>query len=159
MYGAWVDTRHAQDILKHAGLILPHLPANHRHPDAWFDSIEEADPHSLSGKVRHTTVVPDSGHYLGTTCIFMRADHKCALQVAAEENGLHPWRFKPFYCILHPLDIDEQGRITLDDFEALLAEPASCLRPSPTPIPLKHTFSQELDYLVGRVQKNLGPGD
>ena len=41
------------------------------------------------------------------------------------------------------------GRITLDETELLLDEPGSCLRPSPTPIPLADTFEPELRYFLG----------
>ena len=63
---------------------------------------------------------------------------------------MHPWRFKPFYCILHPLDLDEEGRITLDDTQLMLAEPGSCLRPADQPIPLVETFEPELRYLLAK---------
>jgi hypothetical protein len=150
VFGTWVDLTQMDDILAHADLILPHMPAAHRQPDLWFDHQEEDDPHTLSGKVTHTTVIPDPDHYGGTACIFMREDYECALQTAGVKAGFHPWRFKPFYCILHPLDLDEHGRITLDDTHLLLAEPASCLRPADKPIPLKGIFSDELKYLLGK---------
>jgi hypothetical protein len=47
------------------------------------------------------------------------------------------------------LDLDEKGRITLDDTGLLLDEPGSCLRPSNTLIPLMDTFEQELRYFLG----------
>jgi len=94
-------------------------------------------------------VLPNPQHYGETACIFLRNDHMFALQVAAAANNLHPWRFKPFYCILHPLDLDEQGRITLDETELMLSEPGSCLRASVRPIPLLETFEPELRYLLG----------
>ena len=147
VYGTWVDTAHAQDILANADLILPHMPDGREQPEAWFNPQKEDDPHSKSKKVTHTTVVSDPDHYGGTACIFMQEDYKCALQVAGEEAGMHPWRFKPFYCILHPLDLDDHGRITLDETHLLLAEPASCLRPSKNHTPLKETFAEELNFL------------
>jgi hypothetical protein len=94
-------------------------------------------------------VLPDPQHYGETACIFLRKDHLCALQVAAIANNLHPWRFKPFYCILHPLDLDEQGRITLDETDLMQSEPGSCLRASGCLIPLLETFEPELRYLLG----------
>jgi hypothetical protein len=69
--------------------------------------------------------------------------------VAADVNGLHPWHFKPFYCILHPLDLDDKGRITLDETELLLDEPGSCLRPANRLIPLAETFAPELSFFLG----------
>jgi hypothetical protein len=50
---------------------------------------------------------------------------------------------------LHPLDLDEQGRITLDVTEELLCEPGSCLRPADSAVSLLETFEPELRYLMG----------
>ena len=149
LYGVWIDLREAKDLLDNAALIIPHMPAGQEDPTSWFDGREESDPHSPSGRVIHSAVLEDPAHYGGTACGFLRPDHKCALQAAADGNGMHPWRFKPFYCILHPLDLDEEGRITLDETDALLAEPSSCLRPSEDPVPLADTFEPELRYLLG----------
>lgn len=157
--GTWVDLLEVEDILQHSALILPHLSIDCQDPGMWFDQHQEADPHSLSGLVLHTAIFSDSQPHRRTTCVFLRNDDKCALQISAEIAGLHLWRFKPFYCILHPLDFDEEGRITLEENSILLEEPASCLRPSDTPILLLLTFKPELEYLLGerlysRILKN-----
>jgi hypothetical protein len=149
LYGAWVDRREAADILANVNRIAPHMPPGQQDPSGWFDGRSEPDEHVVSGEVVHTTVVDQPEHYGGTACVFLRDDHKCALQVAADAGGLHPWRFKPFYCILHPLDLDDKGRITLDETGELAEEPGSCLRPAPRPIPLLYTFEEELRYLLG----------
>ncbi len=149
LHGVWVDLLEIQSILAGAALIAPHLEPENRDPRDWFDGREEPDENALSGFTGHSTVVEAPGHYGGTACIFLRGDHKCALQVAADAGGLHPWAFKPFYCVLHPLDLDEQGRITLDDTTLLLEEEGSCLRPSDRLIPLAETFEPELRYLMG----------
>jgi hypothetical protein len=149
LHGTWVDQVEIQDILAHAELIMPHMQSGAVDPKDWFDERHDRDPHALSGEVGHTTVLPDADHYGGTACIFLRQDHKCALQTAAIEGQLHPWRFKPFYCILHPLDLDEEGCITLDETELMLAEPGSCLRPAEKSSPLIDTFAEELRYLLG----------
>lgn len=135
--------------MAHVDLISPHMPPDLRDPVVWLDGREEDDPFLPSGRVLHSTVLPDSQHYGRTACVFLRADSKCALQVAGDANGLHPWRFKPFYCILHPLDLDEAGRITLDETTLLLDEPGSCLRPAEREIPLAETFESELRYFLG----------
>jgi hypothetical protein len=62
--------------------------------------------------------------------------------------GRHPWSLKPFYCILHPLDLDEEGKITLDKTELLVKEQGSCLRPVDEPISLIETFQEELEYFL-----------
>ena len=149
LYGVWIDRLEAQEIRRSAAIIAPYLEAEYRDPGDWFDGREEQDQTAPSGQVLHSTVVPDEKHYGTTACIFLRRDHLCALQVAATEQGLHPWHWKPFYCILHPLDLDEQGRITLDETGLLLEEEGSCLRPAEAPVPLIDTFAPELRYLLG----------
>ncbi|MBN2046200.1 MAG: hypothetical protein JW750_00030 [Anaerolineaceae bacterium] len=151
LHGVWVDSIQARDILNHAELIQPHMPEKDRDPLFWFDGRSDQDNQSLSGEVIHSTVLPAPDHYGGTSCVFLRGwDHKCALQVAADANQLHPWRFKPFYCILHPLDLDPSGHITLEsDLDLLLQEKGSCLRPSRKTTPLIDTFQPELEYLLG----------
>ena len=149
LYGVWLDMVEMEDILQHAVLIQPHLKHEFADPENWFENLVEEDSHSLSGRVVHCKIVEDSSHYGETACVFLRSDFKCSLQVAGELNGYHPWRFKPFYCILHPLDLTKDGKITLDVNAELLQEPGSCLRPANHPIPLLITFEPELKYLLG----------
>jgi len=149
IFGVWVDLHEVEDILKNSALIAPHLAEDLRDPATWFAGFEDDDERAPSGKVVHTAVETRPDHYGGTACIFCRSDAKCALQVAGVANRMHPWRFKPFYCILHPLDLDEQGRITVDSTEDLLEEQGSCLVPSDQPVPLIETFANELQYLLG----------
>ena len=149
LHGAWVDQVEIEDILAHAKLIMPQMPEAVADPQDWFDDRHDTDKFALSGEVGHTTVLPENNHYGETACVFLRSDFKCALQTAAVEGELHPWRFKPFYCILHPLDLDEKGRITLDETDLMLNEPGSCLRPAENSTPLVETFAEELQYLLG----------
>lgn len=53
-------------------------------------------------------------HFNDTSCVFRMMDGKCALQVLAMEQKLHPWSYKPSACWLHPIHID-QGRIRIYD--------------------------------------------
>ncbi len=149
LHGVWLDTYEWEQIKSSSDLIAPHMPAEFQDPELWVDGNRDDDPFSASGRVIHTRVLPDRSHYGGTACIFLRADFKCALQVAGESAGLHPWHFKPFYCVLHPLDLDSEGCITLDESEALSAEEASCLRSCQVEIPLLNTFEEELRYILG----------
>jgi hypothetical protein len=113
--------------------------------------LYETDPHTPTGEVVHTRVLEDASHYGGTRCVFLRGDSKCALQVAGELLSGDPWSLKPFYCILHPLDLDEEGRITLDETTLLIEEAGSCLVRSEEEIPLLKTFEPELRYFLGDV--------
>lgn len=149
IYGVWIDSSEAEKLLQFADLIKAELPEDRKDPEGWFDGREDADEFSVSGRVIHSRVVDSKKHYGGTACVFLLDDHKCAIQTAAVKAGMDPWALKPFYCILHPLDLDEKGRITLDDTGLLLDEPGSCLRPSPIPVPLLLTFEPELRYFLG----------
>lgn len=155
LHGVWIDRAEREEILAQADLIAEAMPQTLRDPEVWFDSRVEPDPFSHSGEVFHSNVLPDPAHYGRTACVFLREDFKCALQVAGQSAGLHPWRLKPFYCILHPLDLDEEGRITLDSSQELLAEEGSCLRPAEAGIPLLETFEAELTYLLGDLPPTL----
>ncbi|TAK13996.1 MAG: hypothetical protein EPO32_03470 [Anaerolineae bacterium] len=148
--GAWLDLLEVEDIRANAGLISRHMSSGHVDFEDWFQSETEADPHALSGRVVHTAIVESPAHYHGTACVFLRPDFRCALQITGEESGLHPWRFKPFYCILHPLDLDSQGRITLDEADVLGEEPGSCLSSANKERQISDIFFAELDYLVGK---------
>jgi hypothetical protein len=50
---------------------------------------------------------------------------------------------------LHPLDLDEKGRITLDETKIIMEEEGSCLRKSEIEIPLLKTFEEELRFILG----------
>lgn len=157
VYGTWVDLDEAQDILDHAELIQPHLPRTRRDPSQWFDGETESDPHTQTGMVTHTRVVRAPTHYGGSACVFLRADYKCALQVAGEAAGQHAWRFKPFYCVLHPLELDDHGRITLDEIRFMVDEPASCLHAGTQGVGLRELFQEEIAYLTNQESRQ-GPG-
>jgi hypothetical protein len=149
LYGVWIDSHESEVLLENAAIIQAELPEDRQDPAGWFDGREDVDEFAASGRVVHSRVIDNSKHYGGIACVFLRDDNKCAIQTAAQKAGMDPWALKPFYCILHPLDLDEKGRITLDDSGLLLDEPGSCLRPSPVPVPLLVTFEPELRYFLG----------
>ncbi len=149
LYGVWVDLFERDRILELAAEVSVLLLKEHRDPAQWFEDVHEADPHCPSGQVVHTRVLVNEEHYGGSTCIFLRPDHNCALQLAGEKLNKDGWSLKPFYCILHPLDLDEDGRISLDETHLLAEEAASCLVPSEDPVPLLITFAPELCYFLG----------
>lgn len=159
LHGAWVDSVEARQILADRTNILPYLDPGSPEPKDWFEARQEPDEHALAGQVWHTRLLANEHHYGGTSCVFLQQDAKCALQEAAVAAARHPWFWKPFFCILHPLDLDELGRITLDETKALLAEPAGCVRPAGEPTPLVITFAPELRYLLGEKEySRLCPG-
>jgi hypothetical protein len=153
VYGVWIDLDEQADILAHADLIKSHLPPKRQDSSRWFDGEIVPDRHTPSRQVTHTRVIRDPNHYGGSACIFMRKDYKCALQVAGEAAGEHPWRFKPFYCVLHPLDLDQHGRITLDEIRFMVDEAASCVRPAEEEVTLSEFYAEELAYLPEKLEK------
>lgn len=150
LFGTWVDEEKVTQILGVKELIKSEMSAEYQNANQWFESKPESDPFTPSGKVIHTKVVEKADHYGGSACVFLKPDYKCALQVASEKIGQHPWYLKPFFCILHPLDLDEKGRITIDNAEELLIEEGSCLIPAEKPISLMETFKEELIYFIGK---------
>ncbi len=148
-YGTWVEQDLAAMILANAPVIAQHMRPVCQTRD-WFCGEVEPDEHVLTGRVVHTLVTDLTLKDHSEACVFLREDFKCSLQVAAERNAMHPWAWKPFYCILHPLEISEDGTITIPDIHAVLAEKASCLRRSSRKTRLMDTLLPELEYLLGK---------
>lgn len=149
LYGVWVGLEERDKIIENWEGISPFMLEENRDVKTWFQDKLDQDQNFEGGTVVHTRIVPNASHYGRTACVFLAEESKCALQVASEHLGKHRWFFKPFYCILHPLDLDKNGMITLDEKDLLLAEEASCLRPAIEKNSLLHIFEEELSYLLG----------
>jgi hypothetical protein len=148
--GVYISVAQVEDILAHAALIQPHLPAHRRDPALWFDhAVEPDNDHPGRGPVMGTNVLPDPTHPVGEGCAFLRPDRKCALQAAGIAAGEHPWRFKPFYCALHPL-VYVEDLVVLSEESEMYLEGGSCHRPSlGEPVPLYRVFDWELKLVLG----------
>jgi hypothetical protein len=148
--GVALSVQQAEDILAHAELIRPHLPPDRRDPQTWFDgALEPEYDHPAGGLLTNTTVVEDSTHPMGTNCVFLRPDRRCGLQAAAIAVGEHPWRWKPFYCALHPITFDKCV-LKLAEENDLYLEGGSCNRPDPgTLIPVYKLFEEEMKLALG----------
>jgi len=148
-FGVWIDLQEKDRINEFAEIVQSCMDPTKFDQGDWFLSEIEMDSFTLSGRVIHTRLVSRKHPFKRNTCIFLRSDHKCALQVASEKLGRHPWFLKPFYCVLHPLDLNDNGQITLDHTKILLEEERSCLRYSEklnSPIEI---FEEELRFLLG----------
>jgi len=148
-YGVWVDLREKEIIYEYGESIQSCMDTSEYKQEDWFLGEIENDSYTISGKVIHTRLVDRTMPFERKTCIFLRTDHKCALQVASEKLGRHPWFLKPFYCVLHPLDLNENEQITLDQTKILLEEEKSCLRYSEKLHAPIEIFEEELRYLLG----------
>jgi hypothetical protein len=126
------------------------LPEERRDTNTWFDEVVEPDhDHPAGGQTMSTNVLDDPTHPSGSCCVFLRPDRKCALQAAGLAAGEHPWRFKPFYCALHPLVFDQQVLQLAEESEMYL-EGGSCNRPAlGDAIPLYRLFDMEMKLVLG----------
>ena len=148
-YGVWIDLGEKQKILENVKAVQSCMDQNSIDFDDWFEGEIENDPYTETGLVIHSKVIERDMPFLRKTCVFLRPDHKCALQVASQKIGKHSWYLKPFYCILHPMDINQDGEITLDETKIIEEEPKSCLRVSDTYSAPIEIFEEELRYLLG----------
>lgn len=148
-FGVWVDLQEKKNFEDHKELIQSCMDTSEYEPGDWFLDEIENDSYTISGRVIHTRLVNRTSPFQRKTCIFLRSDHKCALQVASEKLGEHHWFLKPFYCVLHPLDLNDNEQITLDDTKILLEEEKSCLRYSENLNAPIEIFEKELRYLLG----------
>ncbi len=148
--GVYIHTSQVDDILAHQHMITPHLPPERRDPSRWFDGVVEPDEdYPEAGPCMGTSVVDDPTHPAGQTCIFLTAGRRCALQAAGLAAGEHAWRFKPFYCALHPLEIIA-GELQLAEDNDIYLEGGSCQRPSGNgAIPLYQLFDVEIKLALG----------
>ncbi|MGA2111541.1 MAG: DUF3109 family protein [Anaerolineales bacterium] len=152
-YGVWLDLQEVQDLQAHVAQISPFLEAERRDPGRWFRAQSEEDADMPSGRVLASATAPMPGRLAGTECIFLRRDYRCALQLAGEALGQHRWRFKPFYCLMHPLTFDSRARLTLAATAELVDEAASCLRGTAQTTPIRTLLGKELAALrrAGRI--------
>lgn len=148
LHGAWVDPLEKDDILRHAERIQPFLGSERRNPQDWFGTGRESEPEFPSGYVIPTAVRESTTRCGGTECVFLRSDFLCALQMAAKQAGEHPWRWKPFHCIIHPLTFDSLGRITLAADAELLAEEGSCFRAGTEPRRIREILGEEIQMVA-----------
>jgi hypothetical protein len=148
--GVYISVEQVDDILAHADLIQPHLPEERRDPAQWFDGlVVPDDDHPAGGQTMSTNVLDDPTHPSGTCCVFLRPDRKCALQAAGMATGEHPWRFKPFYCALHPL-VFERKVLMLAEQSEMYLEGGTCSRPAPgEAIPLYELYEMEVKLALG----------
>ena len=148
--GVYIHTRQVDDILAHQDLIIPHLPPDRRDPSTWFDGvIEPDDDYPEAGPCMGTNVVQDPTHISGQTCVFLTANRRCALQTAGIAAGEHPWRFKPFYCALHPLALEQGVLLLVEDSEIYMAG-GNCQRAgSDGLIPIYQLFDVETKLVLG----------
>jgi hypothetical protein len=102
------------------------------------------------------SLVPDfPAHFDETACVFLLDDARCGLQVLAEQDGAHPWTYKPVSCWLLPIKLWE-GAIRLfdaasdpfrfDGYDGFVCR-THCGRDDPGGAPASQVLVAELTYL------------
>jgi len=148
-HGVLVDKVAAKRIVEHAELVKQHLPEERRSSDSWFSKDEKVDTDYPSGHAVTTRVLKHSERTLGSGCVFLRPDNKCALQIASVASGRHPWELKPFYCALFPVTI-EGNYVLLDDSNDIFKRGGNCGQHSNTLAPLYRIYQEELVLALGQ---------
>lgn len=142
--GIWVDLRHVQRILDAAPTIRPFMaPQYAENEDRWFgdETLESAD--FASGVGLPTAVAPRDDGSGRQGCVFVRADHKCALQMASEQLGLPTPGLKPFDCATYPI-LRSDGAILVDDESARHHPEGDCQQGGPTQRRMRDVFAEEI---------------
>jgi Fe-S-cluster containining protein len=140
MGGVYVDTTERIRILQYQQVIAKYLDETQPHdPALWFEDREFEDPDFPSGRCVGTREVNGK-------CAFLDKQKRCSLQVAAVEEGLHRWFFKPMYCVLFPIEISER-MIRFDDL--LQGDEACCSVTGDYEMPLFEVCKDELVHLLG----------
>jgi hypothetical protein len=73
--------------------------------ESWKTAVR---PHPFS-----ETVEGYPEHFKDTACVFLAPDGRCALQVLSEQQGRHPWFYKPVKCWMHPITLGGQAKDVL----------------------------------------------
>jgi Fe-S-cluster containining protein len=138
--GVSVDVRERDAILAHRELIASEMDETQvKDPAAWFATAEQADPDFPSGVCVDTKVINEK-------CAFLDSAGRCVLQSAAIHAGMHPWAFKPLYCVLYPIEISA-GVVSFDE---MLQDEQECCSVTPDfGVPLYQACREELVHLVG----------
>lgn len=138
--GVWVDVREHAAILERKELIQQQMDETQtRDERQWFDGQVENDPDFPSGRCIGTAVINDK-------CAFLDKFGRCSIQRAAVAAGEHKWAWKPMFCVLFPIVI-EDGVIEFDPM--LQGKQMCCSVTSAFDIPLFVACKEELVHLLG----------
>ncbi len=148
--GIWVDLLEVQRILDHAEVLrfflAPQYAANE---DLWFEDEDFLHADFPSGVALATRTVPRAADAAQDGCIFLRADHLCALHVASDALALGWPGLKPFECATYPIRRSE-GVVAYDE-ETTAAHPhADCQRHGTPQRPRFLVFKTEIELAIGQ---------
>jgi hypothetical protein len=110
--GVYLKEEEAPRILEWKAAVKACLPPDRQNELKWF--LEEMPPGKQSLEMS-TSTVDDSISPGRKSCVFLKPDRKCALQVVSEQNQLGWPGLKPYFCAIYPL-FYEEGVMTTDDW-------------------------------------------
>ncbi len=148
--GIWVDLLEVQRILDHAEALRPYLaPQYAGNEDLWFEDEDFLHADFPSGVALATRTVPRAADATQDGCIFLRADHLCALHVASDALALGWPGLKPFECATYPIRQSE-GVVGYDEETAAANPHADCQRQGGEPRPRFLVFKTEIELAIGQ---------
>jgi hypothetical protein len=126
--------------------------------------------HSIMGNITglkprdfRTRVKDYPAHFDETACVFLMEDARCGLQVLAQNEGKHPWYYKPFSCWLLPIKLWD-GAIRLfdrmtdpfiyPDYPGFISR-TFCGRTDEKGVPASELLTPELEYLGEILNRDL----
>jgi hypothetical protein len=138
--GVYADIADRDRILADKEIIKKYMDGTQSLDDAtWFDAIDEEDDDFPSGWCVGTSVVNDK-------CVFLNSAGHCSLQSAAMGEGKHKWFWKPFYCVLYPVEVSSK----VVSFDPMLQDEETCCTLKDTfTVPLFEGCREELVYFLG----------
>ena len=146
--GIWVDIQQVQRILDAAAEVAPFMaPQYAQDPDLWFGEDTLQSPDFPSGLAIPTRVGPRDGDATRQGCIFVRADHKCALQMTSVALNLPGHGLKPFDCATYPI-LRSQGQVRVDRESARHHPEGDCQNGGPTKRIFAEVFAQEVELCL-----------
>ncbi len=102
-------------------------------------------------------------HFNETACVFLLDDGRCGLQLLAEQDGKHPWYYKPFTCWLQPIKLSANAIRLYDEdsdpnkipgYDGFVIR-TSCGRTEECGEPAADVLRSELEFLGKMIGRDL----
>jgi Protein of unknown function (DUF3109) len=138
--GVYADIAERDRILADKDIIKKYMDTTQSLDDTtWFDPGDDEDADFPSGRCVGTSVLNDK-------CVFLNSVGHCSLQSAAMGEGKHKWFWKPFYCVLFPIEVSDK----IVSFDPMLQDEQSCCTLQDAfDVPLFEGCREELAYFLG----------
>jgi hypothetical protein len=102
-------------------------------------------------------------HFNETACVFLLTDGRCGLQILAQQEGKHPWYYKPFTCWLQPIKLSDSAIRLYDEasdpnkipnYDGFVVR-THCGRTEQCGSPATQVLSEELEFLGKLLDRDL----